>query len=571
VAIYHLNAKFVKRSKGQSAVAKAAYNSHDLLTNANTGDRHDYRYKGDVAFSGIFTPKDAPKWVKELAHDRQALWSAVEQAETRKDSRLAKEIEIALPHELTDKEREWLVKDFVHENCTRHGLIADVAIHAPSKEGDARNHHVHILLTTREIGQDGFGGKLRHLDSRQQLSEWREKWENLANRHLKRHGHAARIDHRTLEAQGIDREPTIHVGPTATDFEREGVKTERGDLNRSVETRNQQRERLKRELKDNERLENALLRPVSKNAAQIREAFQQTEGGGNLAAALKERGFVLSAVSGADAQESQRQKEQYLEANKEIKTAKPPPSVLKKGELVVVNEYGDMYRLNEYTTGLHRGTIEERLKKEDRANLPSVQKAKEAARQHQQAMRIPDDSAAAFLKHQAREREEKNAARLKAAQQAPEKATKKREDRKTNAAVEKGAEKTTHVAGRLTGGFLKAVDSMLDFFVGAPPPRKYTPAELARDPAARRENYTRQAAEQKAAQQRNGVLDRWSEQLKESGNDYSRLSADDVRYLSGADLENIRAHNQDAVWQIVREREKEKERELGGGGRERER
>ena len=567
MAIYHLNAKFVKRSKGQSAVAKAAYNSHDLLTNANTGDRHDYRYKGDVAFSGVFTPKDAPSWVKELAHDRQALWSAVEQAETRKDSRLAKEIEIALPHELTDKEREWLVKDFVRENCTRHGLIADVSIHAPSKESDARNHHVHILMTTREIGQDGFGDKLRHLDTRQQLLEWREKWEHLANRHLERHGHAARIDHRTLEAQGFDREPTVHVGPTATDFERDGVKTERGDLNRSVEAGNQQRERLKRELKDNERLQKALLRPVSKNAAQIREAFQQTEGGGDLAAALKERGFALSAVNAADAQESHRQKEQYLEASKEIKTAKRPPSVLKKGEFVLVNEYGDMHRLNEYTTALPRGTMEERLKTIDRAALPSVQEAKKAALEHQQAMRTPDDSAAAFLKHQAREREEKNAARLKTAQEAPEKAAQRREDNKANAAVEKGAEKTEHFAGRLTGGFMKAVDRVLDFLVGAPPPRKYTPAELARDPAARRENYAQQAG----VRQRNEVLDRWGEELKESGNDYSRLSADDVRYLSGADLENIRAHNQDAVWQIVREREREKERELGGGGRERER
>jgi hypothetical protein len=566
VAIYHLNAKFVKRSKGQSAVAKAAYNSHDLLTNANTGDRHDYRHKGDVAFSGVFVPKDAPPWVKELAQDRQALWSAVEQAEKRKDSRLAKELEIALPYELTDQQREWLVKDFVRENCTRHGLIADAAIHAPSKEGDTRNHHVHILVTTREIRQDGFGDKMRHLDTRQQLLDWREKWEHLANRHLERHGHGARIDHRTLEAQGIDREPTVHVGPTATDFEREGVKTERGGLNRSVETRNQQRERLKRELKDNERLEKALLRPVSKNAAHIREAFQQTEGGGDLAGALKERGFALAAVSAPDAQESQRQKERYLEASKEIKTAKRSPSVLKEGELVLVNEYGNMHRLNEYTTALPRGALEERLKAVDRAALPSVQKAKEAAFEHQTAMHTPDDSAAAFLKHQERERKEKDAAGLKAAQQAPDKAAEKRDDKKAGEAAEQGVHKTAHVAGRLAGGFMKAVDSALDFLVGAPPPRKYTPAELARDPAARRENYAQQAG----VRQRNKVLDGWGKELKDSGNDYSRLSADGVRYLSGADLENIRAHNEDAVWQIVREREKEKQWELGGGGRERE-
>lgn len=244
MAIFHLNARIVSRAKGQSAVAKAAYNAHDLLTNQNTGDRHDYRYKGEVVFSGIFVPKNAPDWVQELAQDRQALWSAVEQRETRKNSQLAREIEIALPHELTDKQREYLVKDFVRENFVRPGMIADVAIHAPSPEGDKRNHHAHILLTMRYITPDGFGEKMRELNGREQLKEWREKWEHIANRYLEKFGHEARIDSRSLEAQGIDREPTSHVGPTATDFEREGVKTARGDINREVQERNREREQL---------------------------------------------------------------------------------------------------------------------------------------------------------------------------------------------------------------------------------------------------------------------------------------------------------------------------------------
>lgn len=244
MAIFHLNARIVSRGKGQSAVAKAAYNAHGLLMNENTGDRHDYRYKGEVVFSGIFTPKYAPDWVKELAEDRQALWSAVEGREGRINSQLAREIEIALPYELTDKEREWLVKDFVRENFVRQGMIADVAIHAPSPEGDQRNHHAHILLSMREITPDGFGEKMRELNSRGQLNEWREKWEHIANRYLERFGHEARIDHRTLEAQGIDREATSHVGPTATDFERAGVITERGNMNREIQERNQQRQEL---------------------------------------------------------------------------------------------------------------------------------------------------------------------------------------------------------------------------------------------------------------------------------------------------------------------------------------
>jgi hypothetical protein len=281
VAIFHLNARIVSRGKGQSAVAKAAYNSHDLLTNQNNGDRHDYRYKGEVAFSGIFVPKNAPDWVQELAQDRQALWSAVEKRETRKNAQLAREIEIALPHELTDKQREYLVKDFVRENFVRHGMIADVAIHAPAPAGDDRNHHAHILLTMREITPDGFGEKMRELNGRGHLKEWREKWEHLANRYLERFGHEARIDHRTLEEQGIDREPTSHVGPTATDFEREGVKTARGDVNREIEERNRERERLKEDYK-------AMI------TGEVREAWAASPDGLDFMMELNERGFCLT-------------------------------------------------------------------------------------------------------------------------------------------------------------------------------------------------------------------------------------------------------------------------------------
>lgn len=281
MAIYHLNARIVKRSKGQSCVAKAAYNAHELLKNENTDERHDYRYKGEVLFSGVFAPKNAPEWAQELAQDRQALWSAVEKAEKRKDAQLAREIEIALPHELSDQERQYLVTDFVRENFARRGMIADVCIHAPSREGDARNHHAHILLTMREIGPDGFGDKVREWNGKAQLQDWREKWEHLANRHLKRHGHAARIDHRSLEAQGIDREPTIHVGPTATDFERDGVKTERGGMNREIEEHNGQLERLRAAEKELSEAISATQRQldaeIKKRAEELRRQREQEE------------------------------------------------------------------------------------------------------------------------------------------------------------------------------------------------------------------------------------------------------------------------------------------------------
>lgn len=270
MAIYHLNARIVKRSQGQSAVAKAAYNARDLLTNENTGDRHDYRYKGETLFSGIFVPKNAPDWVNELIQDRQALWSAIEGAEKRKDSQLAREVEISLPHELTEQQREHLVKDFVRENFVRKGMIADVSLHAPSVKGDTRNYHAHILLSMREIGPDRFGEKVREWNSKEQLQEWREKWEHLANRHLERHGHKERIDHRSLQEQGIDREPTIHIGPTATELERDGLKTERGDRHRSIEDRNRQFDQLQAADKD-------LAAAIEKNERQLDEELKEQQ------------------------------------------------------------------------------------------------------------------------------------------------------------------------------------------------------------------------------------------------------------------------------------------------------
>lgn len=241
MAIFHFSAKVVSRGKGQSSVAKAAYNARTQLTNERTGEGHDYTRAEGLVFSGIFAPKNAPEW----AQDRERLWSEVEKAEVRKDAQLAREVQIALPHELTDEQRRQLITDFTRENFVRKGMIADVAIHAPDREGDDRNHHAHILLTMREIGPEGFGKKKREWNSKAQLQEWREKWENLANRYLERHGHEARIDHRSLEEQGIDREPTSHNGPTATQMEREGEASERGDINREIEARNRERERLK--------------------------------------------------------------------------------------------------------------------------------------------------------------------------------------------------------------------------------------------------------------------------------------------------------------------------------------
>lgn len=246
MAIYHCSAKIVSRGKGQSVLAKAAYNARAPLHDERLGQTHDYTKQGGLVFEGIFAPANAPEWMK----DRQQLWQGVEAKESRRDAQLAREIEVSLPHELTNQQREWLVKDYVREAFVRKGMVADVCIHAPGGKGDERNHHAHILLTMRELGPDGFGPKVREWNSDAQLKQWRQQWEHLANRHLERHGHQERIDARSLKEQGLDREPTIHLGPRIAATEAKGRTSERGERQKGIESRNGERERLHHELRE---------------------------------------------------------------------------------------------------------------------------------------------------------------------------------------------------------------------------------------------------------------------------------------------------------------------------------
>lgn len=220
MAIYHLSVKTISRSAGRSATAAAAYRAGVEIADERTGEIHDYTRKGGIESAELILPANAPEW----AADRAALWNAAEQAETRKNSTVAREFEIALPAELSPAERQRLAHDFAREIVGRHGGAADVAIHAPGKEGDNRNHHAHILLSTRRLGPEGFTEKTRELDDQktgpQIVTQWRERFASLQNERLRENGIEARVDHRTLEAQGINREPTRHLGPAAAGFER---------------------------------------------------------------------------------------------------------------------------------------------------------------------------------------------------------------------------------------------------------------------------------------------------------------------------------------------------------------
>ena len=220
MAIYHLSVKTISRSAGRSATAAAAYRAGVEITDERTGEIHDYTRKGGVESAALILPDNAPEWARDRAH----LWNAAEQAEKRKNSTVAREFEIALPSELSPAEREKLAHDFARELVKRHGCAADVAIHAPGKEGDNRNHHAHILLSTRRLEADGFGEKTRELDSAKTgaaiITEWRERFAQLQNERLREAGHTVQVDHRSHAERGLDAEPSQHLGPTATAIER---------------------------------------------------------------------------------------------------------------------------------------------------------------------------------------------------------------------------------------------------------------------------------------------------------------------------------------------------------------
>ena len=153
MAIFHLSAKIISRGKGQSAIAAAAYRCGERLRDEQADEQKFYQTRAErIEFTEMMAPKDAPEW----AHDRNALWNHAERAEKRKDAQLAREIEVSLPHELTEQQREWLVKDFAREAFVRKGYAVDIAIHAPDKESDQRNHHAHLMVTRRTLGADGF-------------------------------------------------------------------------------------------------------------------------------------------------------------------------------------------------------------------------------------------------------------------------------------------------------------------------------------------------------------------------------------------------------------------------------
>ncbi len=220
VASYHLSVKVVSRSTGRSATAAAAYRAAARVRDERTGELHDYVRKRGVVHREIVAPADAPDW----ARDRERLWNAAEAAERRRDGTVAREFEAALPSELSKAERQALALAMAREIVARHRCAVDVAIHAPSRKGDERNHHAHLLCTTRRLTRDGLTEKTRELDEKKsgEVARWRARWAELQNEALKAHGAETRVDHRSFRDQGRGEEPTAHKGPVVTAIERRG-------------------------------------------------------------------------------------------------------------------------------------------------------------------------------------------------------------------------------------------------------------------------------------------------------------------------------------------------------------
>ena len=226
-------------------MAAAAYRAGQELTDEWQGLTHDYTRKQGVEDAFIVAP-DGADW----AQDRNALWNAAEAAEKRKDAKTGREYELALPAELDAGARAALARDFACELVERYGVVADVAIHEPGREGDNRNHHAHILTTTRTAGAEGLGAKTRVLDvastASAEIEHMRGVWARQVNTALERHQVEQRVDHRSFERQGKEQEPTRHMGVSATAMERQAAReipgrdpvTDLGKQNAEIRERN---------------------------------------------------------------------------------------------------------------------------------------------------------------------------------------------------------------------------------------------------------------------------------------------------------------------------------------------
>lgn len=361
MAIYHCAVKIIGRSSGRSSVGAAAYRAGERLENERDGRVHDYTEKGGVTYTEIMTPENAPEWAK----DREKLWNEVERAEKSIDAQLCREVEVALPTELTPEQQKELVRDYVKENFVDHGMIADVAIH---DKGDG-NPHAHILLTMREVDREGNwqqkckkeyeldkdGNKQRlpsgnykcrkietnDWNKKESLEKWREGWEKTANRHLEKAGHEVRIDRRSLEAQGVNREPQIHEGVARVIQKKEArrgktVELDRSRINREIKERNAEYKKI---VEVEKKYEKNVARIIAKSKTKEKVAVRTEKGAEKVVASNQSKKLSLETVDKICVREVQKINEENKTREAEIQKLKGkmlPPENLRKA---AVNKY----------------------------------------------------------------------------------------------------------------------------------------------------------------------------------------------------------------------------------------
>ena len=270
---FHFSISMISRGKSKSAVASAAYISCEKLTNEWDGVIHDYHNKKGLLHSEIFLPENVPKKFQ----DRSFLWNSVELNEKASNAQLARNFIIALPKELSFEENKNLITDFIQENFVSKGMIADLAIHDESSEGN-NNVHAHIMTTLRPINEKGqwqpkskkeyvldeTGEKIKlksgnyktrkveltDWNDKGNAEKWRESFASLCNRYLEKNNLEKRVDHRSFERQGKEEIPTIHLGASASALERKGIETDKGNINREIKRHNSLVKAIKNKIKE---------------------------------------------------------------------------------------------------------------------------------------------------------------------------------------------------------------------------------------------------------------------------------------------------------------------------------
>ena len=242
MAIYHLHVKVIGRKSGSSAVASAAYRSASRLRDERQGRAHDFSGKRGVVYSEVMLPEHAP----EAWNDRERLWNDVEAFEARRDAQLAREVEFAIPREMNEAQGIELARDFARAEFIDRGMIADLNVHWDYDADGMPKPHAHVMLTMRAVDDGGFGRKVRDWNRTNMVERWRERWAEIANARLAELDIDARIDHRSLEAQGIALEPQSQIGAPAKrievrGIEGEGLEADRAEMHRQIARGNGER------------------------------------------------------------------------------------------------------------------------------------------------------------------------------------------------------------------------------------------------------------------------------------------------------------------------------------------